>query len=307
MQKKKNKYLRRQIIILISLVICILSFVVIFGRYLTNNINNFFVKSEEFYFYSDKLSENTSIYEIDNWSGVDDYVITINMNSTKNNIEAATYDIGYSVSYECTDNAICTLSKTAGIISHSTNTDFFNITITPNMQLETGDRVIVEIEVTSTAQYKKTLKGRFTLVVGKENLSYQITDKSQNPYMELSITNTLSYYIVDQAFSNYTAGQKIDIDTYLALTDEEKKKCYSNIVTIRFNPTEILFDVTNNAYGDATNIKTTTIDGKTYINEITIPIDAVSSRDLRFYKVDISKDYTYPNESNTSIVTITSK
>lgn len=307
MQKKKNKYLRRQIIILISLVICILSFVVIFGRYLTNNIKNFFVKSEEFYFYSDKLSENTSIYEIDNWSGVDDYVITINMNSTKNNIEAATYDIGYSVSYECTDNAICTLNKTAGIISQSTNTDFFNITITPNMQLETGDKVIVEIEATSTAQYKKTLKGRFTLVVGKEKLSYQITDKSQNPYMELSITNTLSYYIVDQAFSNYTAGQKIDIDTYLALTDEEKKKCYSSIVTIKFNPTEILFDVTNNAYGDATNIKTTTIDGKTYINEITIPIDAVSSRDLRFYKVDVSKDYTYPNESNTSIVTITSK
>ena len=307
MQKKKNKYLRRQIIILISLVICILSFVVIFGRYLTNNIKNFFVKSEEFYFYSDKLSENTSIYEIDNWSGVDDYVITINMNSTKNNIEAATYDIGYSVSYECTDNAICTLNKTAGIISQSTNTDFFNITITPNMQLETGDKVIVEIEATSTAQYKKTLKGRFTLVVGKEKLSYQITDKSQNSYMELSITNTLSYYIVDQAFSNYTAGQKIDIDTYLALTDEEKKKCYSSIVTIKFNPTEILFDVTNNAYGDATNIKTTTIDGKTYINEITIPIDAVSSRDLRFYKVDVSKDYTYPNESNTSIVTITSK
>ena len=307
MQKKKNKYLRRQIIILISLVICILSFVVIFGRYLTNNIKNFFVKSEEFYFYSDKLSENTSIYEIDNWSGVDDYVITINMNSAKNNIEAATYDIGYSVSYECTDNAICTLNKTAGIISQSTNTDFFNITITPNMQLETGDKVIVEIEATSTAQYKKTLKGRFTLVVGKEKLSYQITDKSQNPYMELSITNTLSYYIVDQAFSNYTAGQKIDIDTYLALTDEEKKKCYSSIVTIKFNPTEILFDVTNNAYGDATNIKTTTIDGKTYINEITIPIDAVSSRDLRFYKVDVSKDYTYPNESNTSIVTITSK
>ncbi len=307
MQKKKNKYLRRQIIILISLVICILSFVVIFGRYLTNNIKNFFVKSEEFYFYSDKLSENTSIYEIDNWSGVDDYVITINMNSTKNNIEAATYDIGYSVSYECTDNAICTLNKTAGIISQSTNTDFFNITITPNMQLETGDKVIVEIEATSTAQYKKTLKGRFTLVVGKEKLSYQITDKSQNPYMELSITNTLSYYIVDQAFSNYTAGQKIDIDTYLALTDEEKKKCYSSIVTIKFNPTEILFDVTNNAYGDATDIKTTTIDGKTYINEITIPIDAVSSRDLRFYKVDVSKDYTYPNESNTSIVTITSK
>ena len=125
--------------------------------------------------------------------------------------------------------------------------------------------------------------------------------------MELSITNTLSYYIVDQAFGNYTSGQKIDIDTYLALTDDEKKKCYSSIVTISFNPKEILFDVTNNAYGDATDIQTTTIDGNTYINKITIPIDAISSRNLRFYKVDINKDYTYPNKNNTSIVTITSK
>lgn len=307
MQKNRRSYKRRQILILASLLICILSFVVIFGRYLTNDVKNFFVKSKEFYFYSDKLSENTSIYEIDNWSGVDDYVITINMNSNKNNIESATYDIDYSVSYKCSDNAICSLSKTEGIISKTTNSDFFNITITPNRQLETGDRVIVEVEVNSTAQYQKTLKGRFTLVVGKEKLSYQITDKAQNPYMELSITNTLSYYIVDQAFGNYTSGQKIDIDTYLALTDDEKKKCYSSIVTISFNPKEILFDVTNNAYGDATDIQTTTIDGNTYINKITIPIDAISSRNLRFYKVDINKDYTYPNKNNTSIVTITSK
>ena len=68
-----------------------------------------------------------------------------------------------------------------------------------------------------------------------------------------------------------------------------------------------MFDVTNNAYGDATDIQTTTIDGNTYINKITIPIDAISSRNLRFYKVDINKDYTYPNKNNTSIVTITSK
>ena len=312
MQKKtrefiefNKKYKKKQIIILALIVLCLLSFVIIFGRYVTNTINNFFVRSKEFYFYSDKLSEDNSVYQVDNWSGVDDYVITINMNSNNNNIESATYDIGYNISYTCSDNAICQLSKTSGTILASTNSDFFNLTITPNTQLSTGDRVVVEVEVNSTAPYKKTLKGKFTLVVGKEKLSYQITDDEQSPYMILSMTNTLSYYTVKEAFGSYTVGQKIDIDTYLALTDEEKKKCYSAIVRIEFDPNEILFDVTNSAYADATNITTTTIGGKTYISGFTISIDAISSREIRFYKVDVSQDYTYPNNNN-SIVTITS-
>ena len=313
MQKKtrefiefNKKYKKKQIIILALIVLCLLSFVIIFGRYVTNTINNFFVRSKEFYFYSDKLSEDNSVYQVDNWSGVDDYVITINMNSNNNNIESATYDIGYNISYTCSDNAICQLSKTSGTILASTNSDFFNLTITPNTQLSTGDRVVVEVEVNSTAPYKKTLKGKFTLVVGKEKLSYQITDDEQSPYMILSMTNTLSYYTVKEAFGSYTVGQKIDIDTYLALTDEEKKKCYSAIVRIEFDPNEILFDVTNSAYADATNITTTTIGGKTYISDFTISIDAISSREIRFYKVDVSQDYTYPNNNN-SIVTITSE
>lgn len=305
--KFNKKYKKKQIIILALITLSLLSFVIIFGRYVTNTINNFFVRSKEFYFYSDKLSEDNSVYQVDNWSGVDDYVITINMNSNNNNIEAATYDIGYDISYTCSDNAICQLSKTSGTILASTNSDYFNLTITPNTQLSTGDRVTVEVEVNSTAPYKKTLKGKFTLVVGKEKLSYQITDEEQSPYMILSMTNTLTYYNVKEAFESYTVGQKIDIETYLALTDEEKKKCYSAIVKIEFDPSEILFDVTNSAYSDATEMKTTTIDGKTYISGFTISIDAISSREIRFYKVDVSQNYTYPNSSNNSIVTITSE
>lgn len=312
MQRKNRKkidtkaYKKKQLLILSLILICIFSFVVIFGRYVTNDIKDFFIRSKEFYFYSDKLSENMSVFQIDNWTGVDDYVITINMNSRKNNIKATTYAIEYDIKYACSNNAICQLSKTHGVISESTNTDSFNLTITPNTQLETGDRVVVEIEATSTTNYIKTIKGRFTLVVGKENLSYEITDKSQSPYMELSITNTLSYYIINEAFDEYTQGQKISSDVYLSLTEEQKKKCYSSIVTISFDPTEILLDITNENYQNATNITTTTIDGKTYINGFSLAIDAISSVDLRFYKVDTSEDYTYPNSSNSSIVTVTS-
>ena len=53
----KRKYNKRQILIRIAILLMLSSFVVIFGRYVTKNINNFFVRSKEFYFYSDKLTE----------------------------------------------------------------------------------------------------------------------------------------------------------------------------------------------------------------------------------------------------------
>ncbi len=305
---KNIKYKRNQIIIVTLIALSLLSFIIIFGRYLTNNVSNFFVRSKEFYFFSDKLSEDNSIYQVDNWSGVDDYTITINMNSRLNNIESATYDIGYDISYTCSDNAICQLSKTQGIINADTNSDFFNLTITPNTQLKDGDKVVVDVVVNSTAPYKKTLKGRFTFVVGKEELTYQITDNSQDPYMLLSITNTLTYYTVKEAFDSFHVGDRIDIDTYLSLLEDKKSKCYSAEVKIEFNPREVLFDVTNSVYSDATNITTTNIDGKTYINGFTIKIDAISSREIRFYKVDVNQNYTYPNGSNDkSIITVSSQ
>lgn len=304
---QKIFYNKKQIIILLGILICSFSFIVIFGRYVTNSINNFYLRSKEFYFYSDKLAENTAIFQIENWSGVDDYILTVNMNSRKNNIQVASYDISYDIKYKCTDNAICQLSKNSGTISKDSNTDFFNLTITPNKQLETGDKVIVEIEATSTSNYKKTIKGKFTLVVGQENLTYQITDKANEPYMNLRITNTLSYYVVRQNFENYTKDQKIDIDTYLALSEENKAKCYSSIVTIEFDPREILLDITNENYKNFTSTTTTLIDGKKYINSVVLPIDAISSVDLRFYKVDTSKDYTYPNLDNNCIIIVTTQ
>ena len=302
-QKRKIK----QIIIIIGILLCVGSLVIVLGRYVTNSINNFFIKSKTFYFQSDKLTEKNPTFQVENWSGVDDYTITVNMNSRKNNIEVATMDIGYDIKYKCSSNAICQLNKESGIIKKETNTDFFNLTITPNKQLQTGDKVIVEIEATSNTGYKKNIKGKFVLVVGQEKLTYQITDAKEKPYMNLRITNTLSYYIVDQAFDGYTVNQRIDIDSYLELSNDKKSKCHSAIVTISFDPNYILIDNTGESYINSINKKTVQINGETYINEITIPIDAISSKDLRFYKADVSQNYTYPNNNNQSIVTITSK
>lgn len=307
-QKNRKKYLIKQFVILFILLIWFISAIVIFAKYVTNSTHDFFMRSKEFYFFSDKLSENTSVFEVDNWSGVDDYSITIDMNSRKNNLEKTSYDIPYSVTANCeTNNAIVQLSKTSGTIYASTNSDIFNLTITPNTQLQVGDKVTVDVQAESLGNYKKTLKGKFTLVVGKEQLSYEIADSTYSQYFELKITNTLTYYTISEDFGNYTTGQKIDIKTYSSLTDEQKKKCYSALVTIKFDPNVVLFDLTNDEYQNATNIEKTTYNGTSYISSITFPIEPISSNSVRFYKIDTSKDYTYPNSTGTNILTISSK
>ena len=201
----RKKYLIKQFTILFILLIWFISAIVIFAKYVTNSAQDFFMRSKEFYFYSDKLSENTSVFEVDNWSGVDDYNITIDMNSRKNNLEKTSYDIEYSVKANCeTNNAIVQLSKTSGIIYANTNSDIFNLTITPNTQLNVGDKVTVDVQAESLGNYKKTLKGKFTLVVGKEQLSYEIEDSAHSQLFELKITNTLTYYNISENFGNYT-------------------------------------------------------------------------------------------------------
>ncbi len=303
----KSIYKRQQIIIVLIIALCFITLFSAFGRYVLNSVNNFFVRTKEFYFYSDKLSENQAIYQIDNWTGVDPYTITINMNSIENNLKKSTYDISYNIEYECSSNATCQLSKTNGIILSNTNSDYFNVIITPNTGLSTGDKVTVSITANSTSKYKKKLSAKFTLVVGQEMLSYEIVDAESNKYLDFNITNTLSYYNVETAFGSYKVGDKIDVDTYLTLSDTDRAKCYSAMVTLSFDPKVVLLDMTNTNYLNAINTTTKKIGNSNYINSITFKVEPISSATVRFYKVDVSKDYTYPIVNSKSIINITSK
>ncbi len=297
-KKKKNK----RIFLMIMLVIFIF-ITTVFGRYITSSIHDFFLRSKEFYFYSDKLKEEGANYQVENWSGVDRYEIVINMNSRSNNLNVTSYDIDYDISYTYSDNVICDISKTSGTIYASTNSDSFNIILTPNTKLNTGDTVWIEITATSKGPYKKTLTGKFTLVVGKENVSYTIEDLANRQYLELKITNTLSYYTVEQSFDSHKAGDRITIDEYLSLSEENKRKCYSARVNIDFNPENVLIDITNGTYKNGTNVQTTQIDGFTYVDSFSLSIDAITSVNIRFYKTDVTKDYTY-NGLGSSVITV---
>ena len=92
---------------------------------------------------------------------------------------------------------------------------------------------------------------------------------------------------------------------------EKNKKGFEELL----HATEKHYNIVENAKEDDTKLfesyaslysslyyKLRTIDGKVYINSITIPIDAISSRNLRFYKVDATRDYS----GSTSVITVTS-
>lgn len=305
---KKKKTLKKKMLLILCLLLILLysvQMVKTFSRYVYNNIKEFYFKSNNFYFNSDKLQTNKPIYNVANWSGVEDYVININMNSMQNNNVHCNSDINYNITYTSSSNIVCQLSKSSSTISTATNTDNFIVTITPQTALSTGDTVWVEITATSTYPYEKELSGRFNITIGNLGMSYNIEDEPNKQYLEFNVTNTLNFYTIDEAFASYNVGDKIDMNDYLNLQNSDKNKCHSMIITLTFDPTVVSIDMTSEAYLHALSTTTTSIDGHTYIDSITFKLDAISSKCVKFYKENSNLNYTYPNGGNTSIIGIT--
>ena len=299
---KKNKLNKKKVYITLGIILLIITIGLSYGRYAYNGIKDFYLASKNFYFNSDKLKQNRAIYQIDNWSGVDPYLLTINLNNSKNNLVHANTDIAYEISYVCSSNALCSTSKTNGTLYEDSITDYFTALITPNAALQNDDEVWMEITVKSTYPYKKSLSARFIFKVGIPGISYAIDDVKGRPYFDLSVTNTTDYYLVKEAFGTYEINQRIDYNTYSSLSEEDKAKCALPLITLTFDPSVVILDMTNTAYLNAENYTTTEIDGYNYVNSISFRIALESSEAVKFYKANANMDYTYPIVNNTSIV-----
>lgn len=292
----------KKMFVLFTIFLCFITFSMTFGRYIYNEIRDFYLASNNFYFNCDKLSDKLARYQVDNWSGADSYSITFNMDSYDNNLKYASSDIDYDVVYRCSSNVICDISKTSGVITKDKHTDSFDVTITPNSALSDGDSAWLEVDASSVSPYEKTLTGRFVINVGKMGVSYEIVDKVGSPYFDLNITNTLDYYVVKNAFGSYSVGNRLDISTYMDLSDDEKNNCASAVITLDFDPTKVLLDMTNKNYLNSSSSTTTQINGYSYIKGMTFKVDALSSEVVRFYKKDASVNYSYPFVYEPSII-----
>ncbi len=302
--KVKNKFDKygKKAYIFCGILLIVLLTTVTYGRYIYNEVRDFYLSSKSFYFNSDKLTVNRAIYQVDNWSAVDPYTITINLNNNKNNLVHANSDINYEISYICSNNVLCSVNSTGGILYSNDGMSYFNAVITPNATFNVGDEAFIEITVNSTYPYKKTLKGRFILKVGKSGLSYTIDDQKGSPYFNFNITNTIDYYLVKEPFADYKLNDRIDRLTYISLSDEDKRKCLSAEITLTFDPEKVILDSTNTIYLKKERYTTTNINGYDYINSITFRMDTESSEVVKFYKANTNIDYTFPIINNVSII-----
>lgn len=290
---KIPKFKKKILIVLIILLCLPISFTL--GRFVYNKVLDLYFTSKNFFFESDKLTVDGAVYSLDYWNGVDPYNVVINLNSFKNNELKSTSDVTYEINYTCSSEIICNTTKDKGTIYSDTNTDSLTITMTPNSIFKDGDSVVLKVEAKSLSPYEKTLSAEFELVVGKYGLSHEIVDSRNNVYMELKITNTLDYYTVKESFDGYSVGDRISSDDYASLSVQNKDKCASAIITLKFDPDVIYTDNNNTTFLNSYNVKTEKIDGFDYINEFTFKMDSTSSTVVKFYKKDVTKNFTGTN------------
>lgn len=309
MKRKDNKRkIKKKHIIILAIVVFVLTITFSYGRFIYRGLRNYYLSTKSFYFNSDKLSEDESYYQLDNWSGVEPVTITFNMDSKKNNLVASPDNISYDIEFECSTNVTCVASKESGLIMNGTHTDSFTITMTPNVTLGEGDYITLDVSTSATTPYTKTLSGKFKINVGEIGLSYEIIDEVGSPYLDFNITNTLDYYKVLSAFGTHNVGDKIEISEYLSLSDENKRKCASAVITLSFSPNVLRLDMTNEAAINAISTTTSVLnDGYDYLSSVTFGIEALSSNAIRFYKLHTDNNYTYPFVTDTPIVTFASQ
>lgn len=322
------------ILIIIQLIRVIVPATTTFSRYVYSIVRSYYLNAKNFYFNSDKLrSEEVAKFELDNWSGKDYTSINISLNSRKNNLEFAQTDVAYELYFNYTlykangnqfeDQNLLDVSirprdpstferatkendsyqMIKGVIMTSNqNRDNVLIKFTPNNNVKddtfkTGDYLLVNIIAESTSPYKKTLRGQFKIIVGELGMSYVIEDKPYQPYCEVRVTNTLDYYKVINPFGTHNIGDVFTIPEYMALPDNQKANCRSAGIKMNFDPNQIVIDTASGIYMDAAqkgNVTTTKKGQYDYINSINFNLDAEESKVVKFYKIDPSKDYTYP-------------
>jgi len=282
---------------------------VVFGRYIRNIVYNYILETRAFYFSSSVLGINGKNYSIVNWDGVNSYPLMIDLNNRKNDLKYTQMDITYNITANCPSTVTCTLSKTSSTIYYDEDeysTDSYILTVTPLHSFHEGETVVVSTSVESTSPYKKTMSATYTIGVQKSDFSYNIVDSVNSKYLTLNLVNSISYYEVSEDFGDYTTGDQIGLDEYAALTQTEKNKCFSAIVTVEYDPHDLFVDMTDSLYLNrlSTNYQEVTIDGYQYVSRFSFKVNAASSNSIIFYKDDLTQNYTYPITNSTSVITV---
>lgn len=307
--KKTINYIKnhKKLKVLSITIISVLSFflVINLGRYVKRIYEDYISRTQRFYFNSDKLTTDNKQFRIDYWSGVESYPLTITVNSLDNNLRGTDISIDYDIVCEHGTDLRCVLSKESGTIGTTTNTDSFQVEIFPNKTFKDGDEASITVKATASDPYEKELSATFTFVVGSYGLTYKIEDKVGQPYLTAVVSNTNDHYTAIDDFRTYHYGDPVTVEVYNTLTAEEKAKCASALLTMTFNPNILRLDLTDYYYQHRLSQTTQQIGGYDYVKTFTFAVASQTSIAIKFYKLDVTQNYTFPITNNSPIVTLT--
>lgn len=257
--------------------------ITVFGRYIYNAVIEAYFSARQFYFSSDILIMGGTTYTYDSWGGIDEYKVGFDLYSYNNELAKLTYDLDYTVTCQSLnpDKIQCSIVGTNGAttangtIPYTTNTSRVNILIKPIAEISEGETVRFKVTAKTEVPYKKEISCTFSLYIKlPEGNSYSIEDVAGRDYALLKLVNR-----------GGTATQ----------------------ASLEFDPNELRLDLNDEIYTDPSllvEVETTTISGNQYINKITFNIAKESSKNVKFYKVDKSQNYSYPGVDETSAITV---
>lgn len=307
---KFMKYVRKHKATSIAVLITLSVFLIVavaFGRYIRNIIQNYILETQNFYFNSSILNINGKHYSITNWDGVNSYPLTIDLNNRKTEEIYTKTDIIYTISVTCPDTVTCTLSKNGGTIHPLDQTDSYTITVTPHQNFGENDSVTVYTEVESSAPFRKRMSATYTIGVERSDFGYEIVDSVNAKYLTINFTNAIPFYQVETAFGDYDVNDYVSLDEYATLSSDDQAKCYSAKVTVSYDPSILMVDMSNKYFIHrlSTGYQEQTINGFQYVSGFSFKVNASSSSAINFYKDDITQNYTYPIVNNSSIINVT--
>lgn len=279
--------LRLVTVIFVIFLIAVLSTLPSFARYIYNDLKDLYFTSKEFYFTSNMLTTNTSTYTYTNWGGTDTYELECKLYSFANELLKLDYDLDFEIT--CTvpeayrDKIRCGINSTTEpvgydgtisseeIIYASTNVATVKFYVIPLVNIEEGDSVKIQISAKTTSPYEKTISSDVVLKVQNQGNSFTIVDEENQSYALLKLTNSIE-------------------------TDAN--------ITLTFDPAELRIDMNDEIIEDATVGATKTIDDGSFVKKITIKMPKESAKNIKFYKVDKTKNYSYPQGNTDSAITI---
>lgn len=160
-----------------------------------------------------------------------------------------------------------------GIIYASTNVERLKIVVTPTTQIQKGEVITVRIKASTQEPYRKEISCEISL---------RIQELTEN-----------SYVIKDEVNKNYAILELVNAENTAAQ------------ITLTFDPKELRLDLNDDIYVNKISEETSIVNGKNYVKKVVFNMDKESAKNIKFYKVDISQDYTYPKGGNSPAIRVT--